>query len=116
MAIVLCVGINPELLATRKMILERAGHTTFIATSQPEMERACAEHRFDVVVVGQRIVAPEKRRLFALARACTPEAKVLELYEQSGTRELPDADDWLLVPTDVPADLLERIERLTKLT
>jgi DNA-binding response OmpR family regulator len=112
MAVVLCIGVNPLLIATRKMILERAGHTAFTATNERELKNICAEHHLDVVVVGQRVPAREKRRVLTLVRDCTAGAKVLELYEQGGGRILEDADDWLLVPTDAPGDLVTRVEAL----
>jgi CheY-like chemotaxis protein len=112
MAVVLCVGIHRELIATRRLLLKGAGHTVFTATNEVEVAQAAAEHAFDVVVVGQRIAPPEKRRILLLARQHTPEAKVLELYERVEKRVLTDADDSLLVPTDVPVDLVTRVEAL----
>jgi DNA-binding NtrC family response regulator len=112
MAVVLCVGINPDLVATRKMMLEQAGHTVFAAHNLREVEAACAGHEMDVVVVGQRIPGPEKHRLMLVARQCFPKARVLELYEHGGGKLLAEADDWLFVPTDFPGDLVDRVEAL----
>ncbi len=112
MAVVLCIGLNRDLIATRKLMLEAAGHTVVTSSNEVEVEKAAATHQFDVVVVGQRIPPPEKRRILQLARKLTPEAKVLELYEHSENKVLVDADDWLLVPTDIPAHLVERVEAL----
>jgi DNA-binding response OmpR family regulator len=115
MAVVLCVGTNPDLVATRKMMLEQAGHTAFAAHNLREVEAACARQEMDVVVVGQRIPGPEKHRLMLVGRHCFPKARVLELYERGGEKVLAEADDWLLVPTDAPMDLVERVEALAAL-
>ncbi len=114
MATVLCIGLHEQLIATRKLMLEQAGHVVITASNVLEFERSCGEHRFDVVVVGQRIPPREKQRIFTLARQCVPEARILELYEQGHPKVLAEADDWLFVPTDVPTDLVERVEALAK--
>src|SRR5579864_3033657 len=41
-ALVLCTGINDVLIATRKLILERAGHKVVTATGERELITACA--------------------------------------------------------------------------
>jgi hypothetical protein len=40
-ALVLCTGIDPVLMETRKLILERSGHKVMSATAEPELENAC---------------------------------------------------------------------------
>ena len=112
MATVLCIGIHAQLIATRRMMLEQAGHEVFTASNVPEFEQACGVHTIDVVVVGQRISPREKQRIFNLARKCAPRTRILELYEQGHPKVLAEADDWLFVPTDVPTDLVERVEAL----
>jgi PleD family two-component response regulator len=114
MANVLCTGVDEALLHTRKLILETAGHEVTIALGEQELTAACVKKKFDVVVVGQTVARFEKLRIFRLVRECTPTAKVLELYSPATGRFLPDADDWLVVPADVPADLATRVSTLAQ--
>jgi CheY-like chemotaxis protein len=112
MAVVLCVGINRALIETRKLILERAGHTAFTAMTEQEVRAKCAQRTPDVVVIGQRIAAAEKQRILAMVRQDCPATRVLELHETGSDAVLPGADDRLLVPFDVPEDLAECVALL----
>lgn len=115
MALVLCTGSDPTLMQTRKMILERAGHQVFLANNLKAVEQACDEAEFDVVIVGQAMAAPEKRRIAELVRKCCRFAKILELHRPGyETRALTDADDWLEVPSDVPEELAIRVSALAE--
>jgi DNA-binding NtrC family response regulator len=80
MALVLCTGVNPLLMQTRKMILEEAGHRVVTAQSEPEVKKRCEEHTFDVAVIGQAVSHNEKSRLFSIIRRHCGPVRVLELY------------------------------------
>lgn len=110
MALVLCTGVHETLVATRKLILEHAGHTVVTALSEGAVIHACRAHAFEVAVIGQAISESAKRGLFETVRQYCPAAKILELYR--GTKVLPTADDWLEVPSDVPSDLAHRVRSL----
>src|SRR5436305_1596983 len=97
---------------TRVMILERAGHTVVPALSEQQVREACKGRTFDVAVIGQAITAPEKVRIYYLVRESCPTAKVLELFYPPMGKVLRDANDWLEVPTDIPANLAERVAQL----
>jgi hypothetical protein len=112
MASVLCTGTDESLIKTRKLILERAGHKVVPALGEPQLIEACEKHSIDVAVIGQTIARNEKRRVLRLIRQNCPAAKVLELYSPTTGKVLPDADDWLEVPADVPSDLAERVSKL----
>lgn len=112
MAVVLCTGVDKVLLRTRALILESAGHHVIGAVSEAEVIAACKQHHFDVVVVGQAMHPAQKKRVFDLARQTCPTAKVLELFHAAKGKTLPAADGWLEVPTDVPADLAEKVTEL----
>ena len=99
-------------MATRKMILERAGHRVTPVLSEPELVRACANDHFDVAVVGQGVSRNEKPRIFKLVRERCPEAKVLELYTVDTGKVLVEADDWLEVPATIPSEFAERVAAL----
>jgi CheY-like chemotaxis protein len=112
MALVLCIGAQPALMQTRRLILEGAGHGVVSATSIPDVQQACSENDFDVAVIGQGVPAKEKLRILDLVRNACPATKVLELHTIPSGRTLANADDWLLVPSEVPSDLAERVSAL----
>jgi CheY-like chemotaxis protein len=111
-ALVLCTGKDPSLLRTRKLILERAGHTVITAGDQRAVVAACKEYEFDVAVLGQTVSPQIKKTLAGLIRQRCPSAKILELYQANSGPTIKDADSWLEVPTDVPQDLAERVSEL----
>jgi hypothetical protein len=111
-ALVLCTGVDASLIMTRAMILERAGHKVVPALSEPQVTDACKGRTFDVAVIGQAVSPLEKIRIFNLVRMNCPRAKVLELFHPPTGKVLRDADDWLEVPTDIPANLAERVSAL----
>jgi hypothetical protein len=113
-AVVLCTGIDPILLETRKLILERAGHTVIPATNPGEVEEVCGKDYFDVAVLGQTLVPESKREIAAIIRRCCPSAKILELYQPHKAKALEDADSWLEVPAAVPQQLAERVALLAQ--
>ena len=114
MALVLCTGADRVLLATRVMLLQRAGHTVIPTTSEPELLAACREHKFHVAVIGQGMSAPEKQRVFKLLTTHCPGVKILELYVPGAGRVLDKADDWLQVPAQIPQDLPSRVSALAE--
>jgi len=111
MALVLCTGVDPSVVRTRQLILERAGHVVVPALDEATLIKVCQQNKFDVAVVGT--VSPKiKRRIASLIRECCQDAKVLELYTVSSGRVLEDADSWLEVLADVPQELAARVEAL----
>lgn len=112
MALVLCTGIAPALLATRRMILEAAGHQVVSVTDETALLDACKRYSFDVAVLGQAVTSKMKRYICAVLREQCPGIKVLELYQPNSGRAVEDADDWLLTPVDVPKELADRVDDL----
>ena len=113
MALVLCTGADELLMSTRKSILEQAGHDVTTAMGEQELTEACANHSFDVAVIGQATHRNEKRRVLRLIREHCPKAKILELFTLGSGRILTNADDWLEVPFYPPTQLPERVSRLS---
>jgi hypothetical protein len=111
MATVLCTGVQPALMQTRKLILEIAGHNVITAQSDAEIMAACREFRFDVAVIGQARDAKVKQKWLSLVRKHCPWAKVLEVYMTSAGIALNDADEWLESPV-VPSRLAECVAAL----
>lgn len=114
MALVLCTGIDPTLLATRRMILEAAGHKVVTVTNETALLAACQMHAFDVAVLGQAVTAKMKRYISGVIREQCPSVKVLELYQPHLGRQVEDADDWLMIPVEVPKELAEHVDELAQ--
>ncbi len=112
MALVLCTGVDPSVVWTRQLILERAGHTVVPALDEVSLITACQQNKFEVAVVGQTVSAKIKRRIATLIRECCQDAKLLEIYTLSSGKVLEDADSWLEVLADVPQELAARVEAL----
>ena len=113
-ALVLCTGVDPVLLETRKLILQHAGHKVITTRSEPELTAACEKHTFDVAVIGQTITPRMKKVISTLVRQHCPSAKILELYSPHLGKALDDADSWLEVPAAIPRDLAEKVDELAK--
>jgi CheY-like chemotaxis protein len=113
MALVLCTGVDPAVVRTRQLILERAGHVVVPALDEASLIQACQQNRFDVAVVGQTVSPKIKRRIAELIRETCTDTKLLELYTISTGRVLDDADSWLEVLADVPQELAARVAGLT---
>ena len=112
MALVLCTGVDPVLLKTRKLILQSAGHRVITAMDESAIAKACGQHAFEVAIIGQTAPESVKRRIMMLIRTNCPAARVLELYRFSIGKILEDADAWLEVPSDLPQELAERVNAM----
>lgn len=111
MITVLCTGVQPALLHTRKLILEKAGHTVVTAQSDAEVAAACRQFKFNVAVIGQAVDGGVKRNWVRLIRWFFPSIKVVEVYGKSVGIALKDADEWLEVPVN-PIELVECVAAL----
>lgn len=112
MALVLCTGTDAALLQTRKLILERAGHTVISVMDEREMATACQEYVFDLAVIGEAVSPRMKRAVASSIRAQCRSARILELYQRHQGKILEDADSWMEVPAEVPTELAEHVNEL----
>ncbi len=112
MAVVLCISSDASLATTRRWILEHAGHRVVAASNVHDVERACMTEPIDVAVIGQGVPRSERQRIRDLVRNRCPTAKLLELYLPGDGKFLKDADDWMELPADPPAELAERVSQL----
>ncbi|HEY2499380.1 MAG TPA: hypothetical protein VGK24_20150 [Candidatus Angelobacter sp.] len=112
MALVLCTGVEPSLVRTRQLILERAGHIVVAALDETALALVCKQHSFEVAVIGQTTSAKTKRHIARFIRESCPGAKLLELYTVSSGKVLEDADSWLEALADIPQELAERVQTL----
>lgn len=114
MATVLCTGVDESLLQTRKLILEKAGHSVVTARDQSSVIAACARTSIDVAVIGQTVSPNSKRLIASIIRQHSPSARILELHQAHQSRAVEDADSWLEVPAGVPQDLADRVADLAR--
>ena len=114
MALVICTGVDQALLNTRRLILERAGHTVVTITDERSLVEALKEHTFDVAVIGQPVAARMKRKIAAIIREQCPAVKVLEIYDNRSGRILDDADASMMALGDVPKNLADQVDELAK--
>jgi len=114
MALVLCTGSEPVVMKTRQLLLEKAGHTVVLASSDRDLERACKSHQFDVVVIDQNVSPAVKKRFFLLLREhCSP-AKILELHRPFNDKAIENADAWLVMPSETPEQLTDLVTELAQ--
>jgi hypothetical protein len=113
-AIVLCTGADPILLKTRKLILEKAGHTVVSARDREMVIAACKDRAIEVAIIGQSLSLESKRSIAACIRQFCPSAKLLELHAAHQSKAIADADAWLEVPAGVPQELAERVSELAQ--
>jgi hypothetical protein len=113
MASVLCTGIiDFDLMETRKLILEKAGHTVITAVDDNEIVAACRSNAFDVAVIGQMEASNIKRSVFEVVRCNCYSARILELFTADAGPVLAEADLWLEVPANSPNDLADKVFEL----
>jgi len=112
MALVLCTGSDPVLMETRRLILEKAGHTVVAVSDERALAAACEQNKFDVAVIGQNVSPNLKRRVLMLVRKYCPSVKVLELHHNYASKALDNADAWLEVPSDTPGELADHVAQL----
>jgi DNA-binding response OmpR family regulator len=101
-------------METRKLILQRAGHTVLTAFDGRELANACQQHSFDVAVIGQGVPGKTKKAFASIIRRHCPSARILELYAPHLGRSLDDADSWLQVPAEVPEELVTHVNELVQ--
>ena len=114
MALVLCTGVDKTLLQTRRLILEREGHTVVTVSDEKNLTAVCQKHSFNVAVIGQTLSPKMKQRIALLVRQHCPGAKILELHPPYAEKVINDADSWLEVPIDVPQELAARVNELAE--
>jgi hypothetical protein len=51
MALILCTGADRQLLKTRQLILESAGHRVITALNERELIQHCHDYTFDLAVI-----------------------------------------------------------------
>jgi 4-hydroxy-3-methylbut-2-enyl diphosphate reductase IspH len=100
-------------MQTRRLILEKAGHTVSQARDLRRVKQACEANSFSVVILGQALNASEKRRIADVVLTHCKSAKILELHT-SITPDVPEADEHLQVSAIEPENLVEAVNALLR--
>ena len=112
---ILNVGLNESLVRARSAILERAGYHVVSALNLLQIEEACAGYTsFDLVIIGQALPKPEKRRIMGAVRKLCGAMPILELYLQGTTPVGEEADEQLASSGEADTLLAKVAEVLTK--
>jgi hypothetical protein len=98
-------------MQTRKMILQRAGHTVAQARDLREVIASCRSDSFSVVILGPALPRNEKLRVRDVLYIECRDAKVLELHTGVAP-ELSSADAHLRVTASAPEGLVDCVESL----
>lgn len=113
MADVLCVGMDARAMQTRRLILEKAGHTICQARDLRRVKEACQVNSFSIVILGQALNASEKKRITDVVLTHCKSAKILELHT-SITPDVPEADEHLQVSATEPENLVVAVNSLLR--
>src|SRR5947209_9851466 len=97
-------------METRRMILERAGHSVATAKDLRAVLAACQSENFSIVILGQSLSRNEKLRLKDVINIECRDSKILELHTGIAP-ELPSADAHFQV-TGEPEGLVECVQSL----
>ena len=101
----LCMGHDPVLNRTRRMILEKCFDVT-LAHAVPEAVALLSRHRFDLVLLCYSLADEECRRMVEFIHSLPSPAKILALAE-GRERLLLSAQDEEFV-SGGPAELLQK--------
>ncbi|HET7872516.1 MAG TPA: hypothetical protein VFL42_08390 [Terriglobales bacterium] len=116
MSLILNTGAYPPLLETRRLVLERAGHTVVTAAEDRDLLDAFHQHRFEVAVIGQSASPKLKRHLYDLIRRECASVKILELTTPDIGKTLGAADAWLEISHSATEALAQRVSELARST
>jgi ActR/RegA family two-component response regulator len=98
-------------METRRLILERAGHSVTGVRDIREIVAASRDKIFSVAILGQMLPAKEKLRVCEVVRSHCPGTKILELHT-GFSPELPSADAHLHVAAGALDKLVNCVNEL----
>jgi len=113
MADILNVGFDSALLTTRRVMLERAGHRVALAHDFRQAVAACERKSFNIVILGNSLLANEKLRVADIVRRHCDGVRLLELHN-GAKPDLPDADAHLQALQARPEEFLQAVDSLLK--
>jgi hypothetical protein len=112
MATILCTGDEPLLLETRKLILQRKGHTVVSAQDPSSVQAICQQHTIDVAVIGECTHPEKKKQMAVMIRRHCPSVKILELHGIYQSKILNNSDSTLAMPPEMPEFLTRYVDEL----
>lgn len=112
MALILCIGSEPEILENRREAMEKAGHTVLIARNKQELQDACRRNNIAVAVLGSHMSDNMKRNVADLLREHCPGSKIIELCDEPHGRAIEDADSWASSINE--SEINDRIDQMKK--
>ena len=107
---ILSVSYDGVLLATRRLLLEGAGHRVVSAMGFAEALSLCDSH-FDLIIMGHSIPRKDKVAIVAELRRRGCAAPLLSLLRH-GDKPLAEAVEW--IEADQPQELLKAVSRILK--
>lgn len=113
MAKVIHVGTNEAILAARKTILEKAGHTVALARDLRHVIAACERDTFDVGIIAPTLPAKEKLRVTDTLRRHCSGIRILEFHD-AATPDIENADAHLRIAETAPERLVETVNQLAR--
>lgn len=106
MSRILSISYDASLLATRELMLQRAGHKVTSVTRLKDLPGAPLQ--FDLIVMGHSIPQPEKRAMIADLRQRGCDAPVLAVL-RANEHPLPEAADSAEADPDAMLEAVFRI-------
>lgn len=92
---ILNVSRDESLLKSRSAILEGAGYEVVPALTILNVQAACENYSFDLVILGYALPKEEKRRVIAAVRKFCGPTPILELYSPDTVPVCYEADEQL---------------------
>jgi len=108
-ATILLYGVDPSLLATRHLILERSGFVVRSTDDVGHATKLIEQRAADLIVVCHTVAAAEAEDLLALAQTVRPVMKTVVLIAANPSW-IPGTADGLLVALDGPSALLATVK------
>ena len=108
-ASLLLVMATDAALRLRRDWLEQAGYKVSPACSLKEVEQACHNHAFDIVLVADAVEPRMKKAIGLTVRHFCPEAPILQMGH---TR--PDIDGTCFVTGDSNENVLESVSKILR--
>lgn len=113
MAKIIHIGTCEPILATRKAVMEKAGHAVTLAHDLRAVIAACNSETFDIGILGHTLPAMEKLRVYGTLRHRCEGIRILEFHD-AVKPDLADADAHLRVSQTSQEVFIDTVNRLAR--
>ena len=110
--IILIYGRDPQLLETRRMVLERTGYTVLTTNALAEIDHTAALHRIDLCILCYSLSMEECGRALALVHSRCPLVKSLVLTSGASGCSSTHLLDQVFDAMEGPAKLISTVNQL----